>query len=298
MIGATAHELEGATRIRAPLCPNGPRLSASRPGIGDDQVQLPRRRDRHERRAAELRRVEQRDRAGRRAAGGVEHVGERPARGGQPGLHGDAGGRHERGVEAQPAQELQRPAPRDGARVLVELARADDHVELLGADLGGDHRRVGHERQLVRGIVHQAPRQRERARGRVEEDRRPAGDHRRRLLGDRGLRRPRLAGAVVPRGGVRVRPALVRERARAPAHALDQPLARQLLEVAMGRHRRHGVVARELGHGGAAAPLDLLEDLCAAQRCRKRAHGHAPRGRRAPYRCARSVLTDSSTSHE
>ena len=213
------------------------------------------RRDRHERRAAELRRR----RAARpcgppssRAALNTSASAPRevvsPASSVMPAADTNAVSKR------SPRRNSTRPAARDGARVLIELARADDHVELLGADLGGDDRRVGDERQLVRRVLRQAPRERERARGRVEEDRRPAA-----RSSSPPPRRSRSSpprawpSAVVPRRGVRVRPALVRERARTPAHALDQPLARQLLEVAMGRHRRHGVVARELGDGGAAA---------------------------------------------
>ena len=46
---------------------------------------------------------------------------------------------------------------------------------------------------------------------------------------------------------------------------LHEPSARQLLEVAVHRDRRDGVVAREIGDGHAAVALDALQDLGAAQ---------------------------------
>jgi hypothetical protein len=48
-------------------------------------------------------------------------------------------------------------------------------------------------------------------------------------------------------------------------HPLDQPLARQLLQVAVDRDRGDGVVARQVGDGHAAVALDALQDLCAAE---------------------------------
>ena len=47
--------------------------------------------------------------------------------------------------------------------------------------------------------------------------------------------------------------------------ALHQPLARELLEVAVDGDRRHRMVARKLGHADPALPLDALEDLRPAE---------------------------------
>ena len=114
--------------------------------------------------------------------------------------------------------------------------------------------------------------------------------------GDRrlGRRRLRRSGAPTPSG------ARARDAGRAPraaAHALDQPLARELLEVAVRGHVRDRVAARELGDRHAAVAPDPLEDLGPrAMRMRGTAPAHA---RTAPRpRGAREVLTDSSTSHE
>ena len=198
-----------------------------------------------------------------------------------PASSGDAGGGHERGVEAQAAQEVERPATGDRARVLVELAGADDDVQLLGADLGGDHRRVGDERQLVRRVLREPPRQRERARRRVEEDRRAAGDHRRRLLGDRRLGRPRLR-----RRGGPTRSGAAAGRRRASARAPPRTRSTSPSRASCSRSRCAVIVETAWSRASSAtvAPpraLDLLEDLGAAQRCRERAHRRAPRRRRA-----------------
>ena len=47
-------------------------------------------------------------------------------------------------------------------------------------------------------------------------------------------------------------------------HALDQPVARELLEVAVDGDRRDRQVPREVGDGHAAVALDALEDLLRA----------------------------------
>ena len=77
------------------------------------------------------------------------------------------------------------------------------------------------------------------------------------------------------------------ERARAAADAHDQALARELLEIAVRGHARDGMGPREIGDRRRAALPDVLQDAGAAHRRRDRAHMFA-----------RSVLTDSSTSHE
>ena len=61
-------------------------------------------------------------------------------------------------------------------------------------------------------------------------------------------------------------------------HPLHQPLARELLEVAVDGDRRHRMVARELGDRHAAVPLDALQDLCSAQGWR---HGSQTRSSNA-----------------
>jgi hypothetical protein len=43
-------------------------------------------------------------------------------------------------------------------------------------------------------------------------------------------------------------------------HPLDQPVAGELLEVAVDRDRGDGVVARQVGDGHAAVALDALQD--------------------------------------
>jgi hypothetical protein len=48
-------------------------------------------------------------------------------------------------------------------------------------------------------------------------------------------------------------------------HPLDQPLARQLLEVAVHRDRGDGVIACQIADGHAAVALDALEDLGPAE---------------------------------
>ncbi len=48
-------------------------------------------------------------------------------------------------------------------------------------------------------------------------------------------------------------------------HPLHQPVAGQLLEIAVDRDLRDGVVAREVGDGDTAVALDPLEDLGSAQ---------------------------------
>ena len=131
--------------------------------------------DGYQGRAPELRRVDQPHRAARRRAGRVDHVGQRPPRRGQPGVQRQPGGRHERHVEVELVQELDRPAAGEHPHVLVELARAADDVHRLGDHLVGDRRRVGDERQLVRRVLHQPPGERQRGRGRVEEHGRAAG---------------------------------------------------------------------------------------------------------------------------
>ena len=141
----------------------------------------------------------------------------------------------------------------------------DDDVDRVGLQLVGDRGRVGDERELVRRVLHQPARERQRGRGGVEEDRRAVLDVARGVRGDRGLGGAGLVGALRPRGRDRRRARRRRERARPAVHPLDQPLARELLEVAVDRDRRDRVVAREVGDGHAAVALDALEDLRAAE---------------------------------
>ena len=88
----------------------------------------------------------------------------------------------------------------------------------------------------------------------------------RRVRGDRRLRvRPPGPRAASTRSGSPARWASTVERPRAAVHALDQALARELLQVAVDRDRGDRVVARQVGDGHAAVALDALEDLGPAE---------------------------------
>src|SRR3954452_925352 len=89
------------------------------PVVGDDQIQLRRAPDRHQRGALELRRVHQADHALRGVGGRVQRVGEPRARRGEAVVERDAGGRDERRGEVETGQEVDRPAAGEHAHVLV-----------------------------------------------------------------------------------------------------------------------------------------------------------------------------------
>ena len=250
------------------------------------------RRDRDERGAAELRRVDERDRPAGRVARRAQHVGDRAARRGQPGLERDAGGRDERAVEVEPADELGRPAAGERARVLVELARADDDVDRVGADLRGDHRRVRDQRELVRRVVGRAP-WRARARSTTRRGRSSSRRARARAacVGDRrlGRRRLRRSGAPTPSGASARR---AREPARRRAPARTSPW-----RASCSRSRCAVMFEMECARASSAivTPPSAGSARGSALGASMRAH---PSFLTKPHMCERSVLIDSSTSHE
>ena len=97
----TSNRIYRVVSSRTPASRNSRATSSGRPSSVTMTSRSCAAGDRDERRAPELRRVDEADRLGRRLAGGVEHVGERPARGGEPGIEREAGRRDERGVEVQ-----------------------------------------------------------------------------------------------------------------------------------------------------------------------------------------------------
>ena len=158
--------------------------------------------------------------------------------------------------------------------MLIELARRHDHVDRVRGQPERDRRRVGHQRQLGRRPQLQRARQRQPGRRRVDEDRRPVLDQ---LARPDARSRPSRAR---PRARARSRRSRSGGRVsgseRAPAaHALEEPLAGEQLEVAVHGDRRDGVLGRELRERRAAVALDTLEDPRPPEHRRERGVDHA-----------------------
>ena len=151
-------------------------------------------------------------------------------------------------VEVELGEELHGPAAGEHLHVLVELAGRHDHVDRLRLHLVGDRGRAGDQRQLVGRVVHQPPRQRQRAstrsRGRSVE---PGVTSSAARVGDRLLRRARLLDPLRPGGRDHRQPSSAAgggASARAPPWTRStRPSRGQLLEVAVHGDRRD-LVAR------------------------------------------------------
>ena len=187
-------------------------------------------------------------------------VGERPPGRGEALLERHAGGRDERGLDVEPGDELGRPATADHPQRLVDLAGDDDDVDLLRLQLERDRRRVRHERERPRRVSLEVPRKDEVRRRGVEEHGRAVLDELGRMDGDRLFLRQRLPQPLGPVGGDLDPRRPAARRASTAAHALDQAVGGEPLEVAVDGDRRDAVVAGELRHGRAAFALDALED--------------------------------------